>query len=85
MSDFFFRTNDAHKNSFSMNPFNILVTGTPGTGKTTLCTRLCKERKLEHMPISSLVQSVPGIQDHWNKSLQTYELTEEDENAVYIV
>eukprot|EP01024_Parvocaulis_polyphysoides_P016009 TRINITY_DN17095_c0_g3_i2.p1 TRINITY_DN17095_c0_g3~~TRINITY_DN17095_c0_g3_i2.p1 ORF type:complete len:193 (-),score=9.49 TRINITY_DN17095_c0_g3_i2:364-900(-) len=34
---------------------NILVTGTPGTGKTTLCSQIVEQVDLQHIDVSKLV------------------------------
>ena len=66
----------------SNHPFNILITGTPGTGKTTISERIVEQYGLTDLPVSSIAKATPSIQDHWNPDIQAYELTEEDENAV---
>ncbi|XP_057743071.1 adenylate kinase isoenzyme 6 homolog [Arachis stenosperma] len=55
---------------------NILVTGTPGTGKTTTCAALAEATKLRHMNVGDLVGD-ENLHDGWNDELDCFVLNED--------
>ncbi|XLR53392.1 hypothetical protein HN51_021630 [Arachis hypogaea] len=55
---------------------NILVTGTPGTGKTTTCTALAEATKLRHMNVGDLVRD-ENLHDGWDDELDCFVLNED--------
>ncbi|KAK2955602.1 putative Adenylate kinase isoenzyme 6 like protein [Blattamonas nauphoetae] len=61
---------------------NILVTGTPGTGKTTLCQRLSEQLHLNYLHFGSFARNIPVLQDLWNEQMQCYDLDDEAENMI---
>jgi broad-specificity NMP kinase len=59
---------------------NILVCGTPGTGKTMLCRALCEavgHGALKHFDISAMVKNDPNLQDGYDAESQAYFLNED--------
>ncbi|KAH9255758.1 hypothetical protein BASA81_006152 [Batrachochytrium salamandrivorans] len=57
---------------------NILVCGTPGTGKTQLCASLVEEEpELEHVDISSLVKSTPSLREEFDAQSDAWILNED--------
>lgn len=65
-----------------MNLGNILVTGTPGTGKTTLCEKLIELYDLKYLSFAKYASKNIKLQQYWNKELQCFDLTDEAEDAV---
>ncbi|QCD94383.1 transcription initiation factor TFIID subunit 9/ adenylate kinase [Vigna unguiculata] len=63
------------ENGKRKNP-NILVTGTPGTGKTTMCTTLAEATQLRHINIGELVKE-KNLHDGWDDELDCYVLNED--------
>lgn len=60
---------------------NVLLCGTPGTGKTTHAQRLCKLHSLNHLPIGDIVQKNnchEGKDEFWDAYIV-------DEEKVYII
>lgn len=55
---------------------NILITGTPGTGKTTLAREIAQASGLKHVSISELAKEC-GALDNFDDELQTWELDED--------
>ncbi|KAK2377521.1 adenylate kinase isoenzyme protein [Trifolium repens] len=55
---------------------NILVTGTPGTGKTTMSTALAEATQLNHINIGDLVRD-KNLHDGWDDELDSYILNED--------
>jgi len=57
---------------------NILITGTPGTGKTSLCRALVEGApELRHFDVSSMVKNDPALQDGFDEESQAYFLNED--------
>ena len=57
---------------------NILVAGTPGTGKTSLCKMLVEtETKLRHVDLSQLVQREPSLRDGFDEQSQSWFLNDD--------
>jgi adenylate kinase len=55
---------------------NVLVTGTPGCGKTSLCRRLAELSGLRHVEIGELVRE-RGLHDGWNERFQCFDLNDD--------
>ncbi|KAL9991628.1 putative adenylate kinase [Helianthus debilis subsp. tardiflorus] len=55
---------------------NILVTGTPGTGKTTTSSALAEATHLRHINIGELVKD-KKLHDGWDDHLQCYIINED--------
>ncbi|KAI4308283.1 hypothetical protein L6164_031373 [Bauhinia variegata] len=55
---------------------NILVTGTPGTGKTTMSTALAEATQLRHINIGDLVKE-KNLHDGWDNDLECYIINED--------
>jgi adenylate kinase len=55
---------------------NILVTGTPGTGKTTFCQLLNQSLNFTYLPIGKLIID-HALYDNWNKEFDVPEFSEE--------
>ena len=55
---------------------NLLVTGTPGTGKTALCAAVAERLGLEHLNVGDLVKR-EGAHEGWDAEHQSYILDED--------
>ena len=55
---------------------NILVTGTPGTGKTTLCAELSEKLGLRHLQVGEIVQREQA-HEGWDVEHEAYTLDED--------
>lgn len=56
---------------------NILVTGTPGVGKTTLCKKLCaKFQSLKHINVGDFAKENDCLEE-WDDELQCHVLDED--------
>ncbi|BBN18448.1 adenylate kinase [Marchantia polymorpha subsp. ruderalis] len=55
---------------------NVLVTGTPGTGKTSTCALLASATRLNHINIGELVQGLE-LHDGWDDQLQCLVINED--------
>ena len=55
---------------------NILVTGTPGTGKTSTCALLCTDTGLTHINVGDLVKE-KELHDGWDDEYQSYIMNED--------
>ncbi len=55
---------------------NILITGTPGTGKTTLAGMVKDSAKLNHIEVSQLIKD-KGLHDGYDEKFDTYILNED--------
>nr|KYP48172.1 putative adenylate kinase isoenzyme 6 [Cajanus cajan] len=64
-----------HKNGKRGKPI-ILVTGTPGTGKTTVCTALAEATQLHHINVGELVKE-NNLRDSWDDELDCYVINED--------
>ena len=54
----------------------ILITGTPGCGKTATCQRIAERTGLRHLEVSALVKS-EGWHEGWDEEFQSYTLDED--------
>jgi adenylate kinase len=61
--------------------FNVLVTGTPGTGKTTMGEMLAQELGLNHIEIGKVVKD-HGFHSGHNDAFDTLDVTEDDEDRL---
>ncbi|PQQ11322.1 adenylate kinase isoenzyme 6 homolog [Prunus yedoensis var. nudiflora] len=55
---------------------NILVTGTPGTGKTTTSSALAEATQLRHVNVGDLVKA-KNLHDGWDDELDCYIINED--------
>lgn len=55
---------------------NIIITGTPGVGKTVHCDQLAQETGLKHLSINSIVKD-RGCHEGYDEELQTW-IVDED-------
>ncbi|KAB1216332.1 hypothetical protein CJ030_MR4G011756 [Morella rubra] len=55
---------------------NILVTGTPGTGKTTTSSALAEATQLRHVIVGDLVRE-KNLHDGWDPELESYLINED--------
>ncbi|KAF7815521.1 adenylate kinase isoenzyme 6-like protein [Senna tora] len=55
---------------------NILVTGTPGTGKTTMSSALAEATQLRHINVGELVKE-KNLHDGWDDELDCYVINED--------
>jgi adenylate kinase len=55
---------------------NVLMTGTPGTGKTTTCSLLADAAGLRHINIGDLVRD-KVLHDGWDEDLQCHVINED--------
>jgi adenylate kinase len=61
--------------------FNVLVTGTPGTGKTALCAMLESELGLRHIEVGKIVKS-EHFYTEYDPAYDSYIVEEEDEERL---
>jgi adenylate kinase len=59
-----------------MQRINILITGTPGTGKTTLSEMVAASRNMIHIDVSKLVKE-KHLHDGYLEEFDSYELNED--------
>ncbi|XP_020250840.1 adenylate kinase isoenzyme 6 homolog [Asparagus officinalis] len=55
---------------------NLLVTGTPGTGKTTTCSLLADATELRHINVGDLVRT-KGLHDGWDEEFECHVINED--------
>lgn len=55
---------------------NILVTGTPGTGKTTMATALAEATQLLHVNVGELVRQ-KNLHDGWDEDFECHIINED--------
>lgn len=55
---------------------NIVVTGTPGVGKTTMCEQLAQSTGLKHLSINDVVKD-KACHEGWDDELKTW-IVDED-------
>ncbi|KAL9228166.1 hypothetical protein vseg_003776 [Gypsophila vaccaria] len=55
---------------------NILITGTPGTGKTTMATALAEATQLRHVNIGDLVRE-KNLHDGWDAKFDCHVINED--------
>jgi len=55
---------------------NILVTGTPGTGKTTTCARIAELAGFKHIEVGALIRDLK-LYDSWNDEFNVSEFDED--------
>ena len=61
---------------------NIIITGTPGVGKTSHCEELAAKTDLKHMSINQIVRQ-RGCYDGWDGEHQSF-LVDEDKVTLLI-
>lgn len=55
---------------------NIVITGTPGVGKTVHCAQLAEETGLRHLSINQIAKD-RGCYDTYDQELQTWVVDED--------
>ncbi|KAL3530607.1 hypothetical protein ACH5RR_009929 [Cinchona calisaya] len=55
---------------------NLLITGTPGTGKTTTASALAEATQLRHINVGDLVKE-KNLHDGWDEQLQCHIINED--------
>lgn len=55
---------------------NIVITGTPGTGKTSHSELLASNTTLKHIPINKVVKE-KGCHDGWDDDFKSYIVNED--------
>ncbi|GER51096.1 adenylate kinase isoenzyme 6 homolog [Striga asiatica] len=55
---------------------NILITGTPGTGKTTMSSALAEAANLRHINVGDLVKE-KNLHDGWDEEFESYIINED--------
>lgn len=60
---------------------NIIVTGTPGVGKTTHCEILAETTGLRHLSINQIVKD-RNCHDGWDETFQSW-IVDEDKVCEY--
>lgn len=60
---------------------NIIITGTPGVGKTTHCEMLASSLGLKHLSINHIVKD-RGCHDGWDEEYQSW-IVDEDKVRSY--
>jgi adenylate kinase len=64
-----------------MRPANLLITGTPGTGKSTLSQAVAKLLNFNHIDIPQIVKS-EGYHDGWDDEWETFLV--DDEKVIHL-
>ena len=60
---------------------NVLITGTPGTGKSSLCAMLEQELGLKHLEVGKIVKE-HGFFSEFDEELDTHIIEENDEDRL---
>lgn len=55
---------------------NIIVTGTPGVGKTSLCEALVSNTGLQHLPINRVAKERDCL-DGWDEDMKSWIIDED--------
>ncbi|KNC72056.1 hypothetical protein SARC_15395, partial [Sphaeroforma arctica JP610] len=59
---------------------NVLITGTPGTGKTTTAETMAKDLNMTHLCVGDIIKR-DGLAGEWDEQYQTNVLDEEGEDS----
>ena len=62
---------------------NIIITGTPGVGKTIHCEALIQSTEMKHLSISKIVKE-RGCHEGWDEDFQSY-IVDEDKVGIQIL
>lgn len=55
---------------------NIIITGTPGVGKTTLCESLGEKKNMQHLSVNQIVKD-KACHEGWSEEHQSW-IVDED-------
>ena len=55
---------------------NVLITGTPGTGKSSTCALVAEASGLAHLDVNSLVKT-QSLHSGWDEKFQSFILDED--------
>lgn len=61
--------------------FNVLITGTPGVGKTSMGQMLAQELGLTHIEVGKIIKE-QNFHSGYDEHFDTYEVTEDDEDRL---
>ena len=62
---------------------NVLITGTPGTGKTTTAEQVAAKLGLRHLNVGDLIKE-KKFYSGWDEEFQAFEIDEASEDAVHL-
>ena len=62
---------------------NILITGTPGTGKTTTCELVAAATGLRHLNVGDLVKK-ESLHSGWDDEFDSYIIDEDKVRFIYL-
>lgn len=62
---------------------NIIITGTPGVGKTTHCEQLAESTGLKHLSVNDVVKE-KGCHEGWDDELKTW-IVDEDKVGCFFM
>jgi adenylate kinase len=63
---------------------NILITGTPGTGKTTTCELVAAATGLRHLNVGDLVKK-ESLHSGWDDEFDSYIIDEDKVRFTYLL
>lgn len=61
---------------------NILITGTPGTGKTSLCGQIAESLHMNHVEVGKLVEKYE-LHDGWDDEFGSWILNEDKVSLIF--
>lgn len=62
---------------------NIIITGTPGVGKTTHCEQLAEKTGLKHLSVNEVVKD-KGCHEGWDDKLKTWIVDEDKVGFLFV-
>lgn len=62
---------------------NIIITGTPGVGKTTHCEQLAERTGLKHLSVNEVVKD-KGCHEGWDDELKTWIVDEDKVGFLFV-
>lgn len=63
---------------------NIIITGTPGVGKTSLCESLALSAHLKHLAINSVAKE-RNCHDGWDEKLKSWVVDEDKVRGLLLI